>query len=718
MDPKAAQQAVGVATILSGLRRYLLLVAAAVVAAVCAAAAAWVLFPDPKMTGYVLFQLNSAEPNPIGDQPVSRDDVQLFRQEQAAIVKSRLVLNDTLSKSEAKEGTLKSLGSGDKIATLDKALVVDFRTGPDFMRVSMLGNDPGELRTIMDALSTSYLARVVENRKNDLRARIKKLEDLEEPLAKEIRDTTSEITKRLQRRPGQNGIDPLDGRREFKADLSRRKLEAQGILRELQAELAVLGSTPGAIDPQATSTALAQALASNQSYQTLRQQRDRLRTDIEEMRKRLAPGRKSPDLEALETQLKTAQTACENVEAQTRKEIEDNLRRTNEQALAVQKGRLQNSISQKESLITELEEELNNLTLKYQQEVAGVDDVDGLTRILSRDQGRLTQIQSRLESLRLEAGDPDRVTKLEHDVIPGAGGPKRLMFTGLAGLMVLGGGLAGLVLLDRRNPKVLTTHQLTSQFRLSVLGVVPAFRDGPRAITSGQPAVASDWQMAAMEAVCGTRTMLQYGVSQNLQQARTILVGSAVSGEGKTSLSLLLSRSLAQAGNRTLLIDGDLRRPNTHDSLGLTRGPGLCEYLTGKADLASICRPTDTPDLTVITGGSWSEAASQALAGPSLWPDLIRRMTVEYDYVLIDSSPLLPVTDALLMARAVDGVVLAVRQDVSEVNAIRDALAQLALIGARVLGVVVNGGPVRRYAQYPYRPSENEAPVAEVTDIR
>ena len=163
-----------------------------------------------------------------------------------------------------------------------------------------------------------------------------------------------------------------------------------------------------------------------------------------------------------------------------------------------------------------------------------------------------------------------------------------------------------------------------------------------------------------MEAVCGTRTLLQYGVSQAAQQARIILIGSAVSGEGKTSLSLLLARSLAQAGNRTLLIDGDLRRPALHASLCVPSSPGLCEYLTGRADLAEICYPSDSPDLTVVPAGVWSDAASQALAGPSRWPDLVRRVTVEYDYVLIDSSPFLPVADALLMARAVDGVLLTV----------------------------------------------------------
>jgi capsular exopolysaccharide synthesis family protein len=251
---------------------------------------------------------------------------------------------------------------------------------------------------------------------------------------------------------------------------------------------------------------------------------------------------------------------------------------------------------------------------------------------------------------------------------------------------------------------VLSAQQVTDQLQLPLLGIVPTLLDNPKSVASAVAGAPSDWQVSAMEAVCGTRTLLQYGVSQAAQQARIILIGSAVSGEGKTSLSLLLARSLAQAGNRTLLIDGDLRRPALHASLCVPSSPGLCEYLTGRADLAEICYPSDSPDLTVVPAGVWSDAASQALAGPSRWPDLVRRVTVEYDYVLIDSSPFLPVADALLMARAVDGVLLTVMREVSEVNAVKEALAQLALIGARVLGVVVNGGPLRRY----YRAREVE----------
>ncbi|MBO0701010.1 MAG: CpsD/CapB family tyrosine-protein kinase, partial [Zavarzinella sp.] len=216
---------------------------------------------------------------------------------------------------------------------------------------------------------------------------------------------------------------------------------------------------------------------------------------------------------------------------------------------------------------------------------------------------------------------------------------------------------------------------------MKVFGTVPPVNSDGGASPVGEASLA--------EAIDTARTMLLYGAHGN-SPPKTVLVTSALPGEGKTSLSGHLAISLARGGYRTLLVDGDLRSPSNHHVFDVPVTPGLCELLRGESMLDPATQPTRFPGLTVLPAGRWSLAATQALAGDR-WAAIRAAVETQYDFVVIDSAPVLPVVDSLLLARHVDGVLLSVMHDHSRVAAVAEAQHRLLSIGANVLGVVLNG---------------------------
>jgi capsular exopolysaccharide synthesis family protein len=195
----------------------------------------------------------------------------------------------------------------------------------------------------------------------------------------------------------------------------------------------------------------------------------------------------------------------------------------------------------------------------------------------------------------------------------------------------------------------------------------------------------------------------------NVEATRVILVTSAVSGEGKTTLASHLATSLARAGRKTLLIDCDLRRPAAHQLFELPLQPGLSEALLGEVHIAEATRATAVDGLWMIPAGQWDREVMHALARDGV-EEIFEKLKSEYDFIVVDSHPVLPANDSLLVAQHVDAVLLSVLRDVSQAPRVYAACQRLATLGIRVLGAVVNGTkPEDCYAGYQYTPQPAKA---------
>lgn len=229
-----------------------------------------------------------------------------------------------------------------------------------------------------------------------------------------------------------------------------------------------------------------------------------------------------------------------------------------------------------------------------------------------------------------------------------------------------------------------------------ILGRVPLDRSASRT-----PLADPTKPSARAEAFRVLRTNLQYF---NIDSpARLFLVTSSVPSEGKSITSANLAASMAQTGLRVLLIDCDLRRPRSVEMLGLVGGVGLTDVLVGRAEAADVIQRLGQSGIDVLGSGPSPPNPSELLAAPAM-ERLLGSLASDYDIIVLDAPPLLPVTDAAVLARVADGALIVVRYGKTTRDQLAAAVAAVNAVGAGLLGVVVNMIPgrsgVSRYGYY------------------
>jgi capsular exopolysaccharide synthesis family protein len=195
------------------------------------------------------------------------------------------------------------------------------------------------------------------------------------------------------------------------------------------------------------------------------------------------------------------------------------------------------------------------------------------------------------------------------------------------------------------------------------------------------------------------RTNLQFANVSG--RTKTILITSSLPGEGKSTTATNLAISLAQAGQTVCLVDADLRRPMVDDYLGLERNAGLTTALVGAADVNDLLQPWGDGNLYVLTSGRIPPNPSELLGSDEM-KSLIERLEEVFDSIIIDAPPLLPVTDAAVLAQHVSGVVVVVGTQKVKIHDLEKALQTLGMVEAKLLGVVLNRLPAKGPDSYGY----------------
>jgi receptor protein-tyrosine kinase len=182
---------------------------------------------------------------------------------------------------------------------------------------------------------------------------------------------------------------------------------------------------------------------------------------------------------------------------------------------------------------------------------------------------------------------------------------------------------------------------------------------------------------------------------------RTIMVSSAVPSEGKTTMVINLGLALADAGQRIVIVEADLRRPKVTSYLGLVSGAGLTNVLAGRADLDDVVQRYGDELMSVLGGGPTPPNPGELLASSQMRA-LLEKLRGQYDFVLVDAPPLLPVADASGLSPHVDGVLLSIRYGSTHKDQVREAAATVERVGGRTLGVVLNIVPPKAGAAAAY----------------
>lgn len=183
---------------------------------------------------------------------------------------------------------------------------------------------------------------------------------------------------------------------------------------------------------------------------------------------------------------------------------------------------------------------------------------------------------------------------------------------------------------------------------------------------------------------------LRNGNGEHADEMKSLLVTSSVLSEGKsTTCSFLAMTAAHHKGLKTLLIDSDLRRPNLHNHFQTMREPGLVEVLVGHATAADVIRHTEVENLDIITSGKHCSNPAD-IFHPEIISKAIEELKFFYDLIIIDSAPLVPVSDPMLLAPLVDGILLVVRAGSTQKEIVERAVGILGQNKSKVRGVALN----------------------------
>ncbi len=273
--------------------------------------------------------------------------------------------------------------------------------------------------------------------------------------------------------------------------------------------------------------------------------------------------------------------------------------------------------------------------------------------------------------------------------------PRKLlnMALGLFGGIMFAFGLA--FFFEYLDSRIKTPDELKTHLGLPSLGMVPALE--PKSWKGKEPMIHAGVPPGFVEAFRTIRTNVLFSSAQ--EGSRTLVITSTGPGEGKTTVASNLAIGFAQAGQRVLLIDADMRRPRVHQVFGHAQEPGLSNLMVGNAKASESVRKSPVPGLWVLASGHNPPNPAELL-GSQRFRDFLTSLKEHFDLILIDSPPSLAVTDAAIAANAASGVIFVVGAEMTSRHAARAAVEQLEQSRANFVGAILNRVELERNAYY------------------
>lgn len=312
-------------------------------------------------------------------------------------------------------------------------------------------------------------------------------------------------------------------------------------------------------------------------------------------------------------------------------------------------------------------------------------------------QAMLTRFQEVTSQTDIQEADARIASAASIPLQPSAPDKKMIVLLALLASATLGVLLA--ILRERFEGGYRSPHQFESATGVRGLGLVPTIPQMSR--LRGSPAAyALDKPLSAFaESMQNLRTSLLLANPDGRQ--KVILFTSSVPGEGKSTIAASFARVCANAGQKTIILDCDMRRKGLHGMLGLDNKRGLYEVLSGEAAPSEVIQTDPRTGLHVIASGSGS-SLPQDMLGSSRMHQLISRLALEYDRVIIDSPPVLAVSEGKLLAALADQTVFIVRWGKTNRETAMAGLKEIVEAGGEVVGVLLSQVDIRRHAQYEF----------------
>lgn len=690
--PPAETHAVGIAPYLHAFRRHwFLCTALGLMAAAVAGVATWFGY-GYRYEAAAFLRVSMRQEQILPNTRAYVDlinEYEVFKNTQQQLVRSRFVLNNALKNPEVKSLQLEKR-ERDPVGWLAEELIVRYPGRAEIMEVAMRSRNGKEASILVQAVVDAYLQDIVNVESRQRRERLNDLDRVFNEKEGEVRQVRTAL-KALAEDLGTSDRETITLKQQIAmqqyAEYQRQLMQAQFELRRTKGELDAQVALLEAVNDQDISDYEIDSLARNDPVaRDLQTELAWRRMDMAYIDSHTAENQKAryaskykTDFESLRSQLAEVYDSIrEGLKAMRRSEINKEIQKLEAQFAG----------------LVEFEKRLANEVDVKRQEAERLStssiDLEMMRNQITQLENTLKQVHEERERLRVEQRAAPRVTPLQ-----GAEEPKDEYMPSIRYLLVTLASLAafclpvGLVIWgDSRGRKINSVEEVAQQLagRAPLMGALPIVPGRVLRRLGGPAAKQSAWAerlTAAVDSVAAR--VMRVATSDNV---RVVLTTSAVGGEGSTTTATQLAASLARNGRRTVLIDGNFRRPVLHRLFGVEDAPGVCEWLRGEASLGEIARQTEADGLTVISAGRLDRQSLAALAKGSIG-ELFAQLRNDFEMIVIDGAAVLPVADTRLISQHVDMVILAVFRDVSQSPKVQSACEILDAFGARRLETVV-----------------------------
>lgn len=685
-------------------RRWLLCLAIGLPLGVASGLAAWQLVPAPFVaTAEILIKARLDK-----ILPGSRDDrgqFKTYKQTQIRHLTSDFVINTALRDLHARP-TIREREFPRE--WLQRELQIGVR-GTEFITASLAGENPDDLAAIVNAVTKAYIEEVVEKEKRLRQNRIVDLQKVRGDLEAQI-DRQTDLLRQLAANAKAATIQQAENRQQALLEIAVaiRKEHAQLNIELIRQRVALearemLAEGASSARPEIPGRYLESLLASEPRYTAALTELEAAKIAYERQESITVKGHRGAAGRLLvekERAVENAEAEVARVREETLPLLEMQLEQSQESAEQLTAVELRRTIRELEAQVAVLAEEMKKYESRADSTPTETFELAQQSKKLEETESLFSKVSAEISRLKIEAQAPVGVEVFQEAQPPRTRDfSKRNKLAGMGGLAVLGLVTGCVALIDVMSRKVSSSTDLSEAVPLPVIGNIPLL---PQAIRSKRrskrsPAKAAFWRNALTESVDSARTMLIQQMRQ--RDARSLVIASAVSGEGKTTVASHLAASLARSGRKIVLVDGDVRRSMLHSVFGVAESPGVSEWIRGEATVDEILHPTDPPTLSIIPAGHTTRDVIEAMARDALGP-LVGELLERFDYVLFDSAPLLPVTDGLLIAQHTGGVVMVACRDRTRAAKYAQACRSVSMLGVPILGAISIGleGPSSGYA--------------------
>ncbi len=666
-------------------RRWIPTLALAVPLAVLIAAAVWELVPA-KYESTALLKIHQFEQVLLDGTNERSSEFLTYRDTQINFLKSRPVLTAALRAAGVAESrTLQNVNY--PIEWLEEKLDVEEDLSPEFIRIALAGEYPEDLALIVDAVKDAYLDEVVYNERKDRIDQLRELEQAFNDVDQKVKQNDDRISALALHLGGTSNSTVAIGQQELMQEQLRdlqkdlreinSRLRAEETARQFLQERGLssdeLNSTLPGIGFGATP-----AMGSPDSVMSpvagVRQQLLMLQRQIRQFQTQIR-NPNHPDLLALreqETQLLAMLTGATAASPDT-----PGIAMSNYEWLTKQKEKLETEIVERTNDLQQQAKHLAELEKEREQVVYLKEKRDELAK----------QMQTR----RIELNAKQRVNIIQAANVPEKRNVKsKMQLSILSAASVLFSIIAGFTLFEWFSHRVGQTSDVTQQIGLRLIGTIPSPDKGGLlglGVFAGKVDY-DEWNRAVIESMDVVRTYLTRHIDPS--RSASILITSASANEGKTTVSCQLAASLARTGKRVVLVDCDFRRPSAHLMMDGREGPGISEYLRGEVTLDDICQTTQANGLTFVAAGYVDAMTLQKLSFDG-GRSMIQQLKSHFDFVIIDTSPLLFVAEPSMLSQNSDIVLMSTRKDYSRIPYVMQSRDSLRSLQVPLLGAVMVG---------------------------